>query len=75
MLNAFNWDFIRDCPLPERQPAYVAQIITPCKIRPLKATEFARRTEVVFKFTLYATKKSLTPITLAPDIMLNSAGP
>ena len=42
MLNAFNWDFIRDCPLPERQPAYVAQIITPCKIRTLKATEFAR---------------------------------
>src|SRR5437867_513281 len=39
------------------------------------ATEFALLTAFVFKFTLYATKKSRAPITVAPDFSLKMEGP
>ena len=40
-----------------------------------KAMALALRVDVVFRFTLYATKKSLAPITVAPRLASNSAGP
>ena len=40
-----------------------------------KATEFANRTDFVFRFTLYAIKKSRAPITVPPAFSLNSVGP
>ena len=43
--------------------------------RTSNAIEFALRVDVVFKFTLYATKKSRAPITVEPDFTECSAGP
>ncbi len=39
------------------------------------ATELALRTEVVFRFTLYAIRKSRAPMAVAPLRELNFAGP
>src|SRR6266550_6593218 len=39
------------------------------------ATEFALLTAFVFRFTLYAIKKSRAPITVAPDFSLKMEGP
>ena len=36
-----------------------------------KAIAFASRVDLVFKFILYAIRKSLTPIAVAPDFLLN----
>ena len=52
-------------------------LILPASLKS-KATEFARLVEVVFKLTLYATKKSLALMAVAPDFLtssLNSDGP
>jgi hypothetical protein len=35
----------------------------------------AKRTDFVFRLTLYAIKKSRAPITVAPDFAGNTAGP
>ena len=43
--------------------------------RKSKATLLARRVDVVFKFTLYATKKSRAPITVAPLRSFITAAP
>ena len=43
--------------------------------RTSKAMALARRVDVVLRLILYATKKSLAPITVAPRLASNSAGP
>ena len=43
--------------------------------RTSNATEFALRAEVVFKFTLNATRKSRAPTAVTPILGLNRAGP
>ncbi len=47
--------------------------------RPFSLTSYAialaRLTEVVLRFTLNATRKSLAPTAVAPDLSLNSEGP
>jgi len=40
-----------------------------------KAIALARLVDVVFKFTLNATRKSLAPTAVAPDFLLKTAGP
>src|SRR4051794_31907904 len=43
--------------------------------RTSNAIELARRVEVVLRLILYATRKSLAPMTVAPRLASNSAGP
>ena len=58
--------------LPDGVPSCVLAL--PCS-RTSNATAFARRTDLVFKFTLYAIRKSRTPMTVPPDFSLKTAGP
>ena len=58
--------------LPDGVPSSVLTL--PCS-RTSNATEVPRRTDFVLRFTLYAIRKSRTPITVAPDFSLKTAGP